>query len=92
MKGKLEEAVKSLGFAKLSIFNPPILERKNTDRSGEVIGVKVMRFITGLGLFRSQRSMPTDVLARALINAAKVKEDGVHIYESEAIWNCAKRP
>jgi hypothetical protein len=45
MKGKLEDAVKSLGFAKLSIFNPPILERKNTDRTGEVIGLKVIRFL-----------------------------------------------
>jgi uncharacterized protein YbjT (DUF2867 family) len=90
MKGKLEIDVKSLGFAKLSIFNPPILERKNTDRSGEVIGVKIMRLVTELGLFRSQRPMPTEVLARALVNAAKAKEDAVHIYKADAIWNCAK--
>jgi hypothetical protein len=28
MKGLLEEAVKALGFAKLTIFNPPVLIRK----------------------------------------------------------------
>jgi uncharacterized protein YbjT (DUF2867 family) len=92
MKGKLEEAVKSLGFAKLSIFNPPILERKNTDRSGEVIALKVMRFITGLGLFRSQRPMPTEVLAKALVSAAKRGENGTHLYPAEAIWQLAATP
>jgi hypothetical protein len=89
MKGKLEEAVKSLGFAKLSIFNPPILERKNTDRSGELIGVKVMRFITGLGLFQSQKPMPTEVLAKALVNAAKENDYGSHQYSAQAIWQLA---
>lgn len=90
MKGQLEEAVKSLGFAKLSIFNPPILERKNTDRSGEVLGVKVMRFITGLGLFRSQRPMPTEVLAKALISSAQSKEKGMNLFPAEAIWKLAE--
>jgi hypothetical protein len=91
MKGKLEDAVKSLGFAKLSIFNPPILERKNTDRTGEVIGVKVIRFLNNLGLFRSQRPMPTEVLAKAMVNAAKIREDGVHTYNADAIWKSGYR-
>ena len=90
MKGQLEEVVKSLGFPKLSIFNPPILERTDTDRTGEVIGVKVMRFITGLGLFSSQRPMPTEVLAEALVKAAKVKEGGIHIYKADDIWTLAR--
>ena len=91
MKGKLEDAVKSLGFAKVSIFNPPILERKNTDRTGEVIGVKVIRFLNNLGLFRSQRPMPTEVLAKAMVNAAKIREDGVHTYNADAIWKSGYR-
>jgi uncharacterized protein YbjT (DUF2867 family) len=90
MKGQLEDAVKSLGFPKVSIFDPPILERKNTDRSGEVIGVKVIRFVNQLGLFRSQRPMPTEVLAKALINAVKSSENGVHAFPAEAIWKCAE--
>jgi hypothetical protein len=90
MKGRLEDAVKSLGFAKLSIFNPPILERKNTDRTGEVIGLKVIRSLNQLGLFQSQRPMPTETLAKALVNSARVKENGIHIYKTEAIWKCAE--
>lgn len=87
MKGQLEVAVKSLGFPKLSIFNPSILERKHTDRTGEVVGLKVMHFLSKLGLFRSQRPMPTEILARALGNSAKTEETDVHIYRAEAIWN-----
>ena len=90
MKGQLEDAVKSLGFAKLSIFNPPILERKNTDRSGEVIGLKVIRFLNKIGLFGSQKPMPTEILAKALINSARANENGVHIYKADAIWKCAE--
>jgi hypothetical protein len=56
MKGQLEDAVKGLGFSKLSIFNPPILERKNTDRSGEVIGLKVIRFLQQDRTFRFSKT------------------------------------
>ena len=90
MKGQLEEAVKSLGFPKLSIFNPPILERENSDRTGEVIGLKVIRFLNQLGLFPSQKPMPTEILAKALVNSARVEEDGVHIFKGEEIWKCAE--
>ena len=90
MKGQLEDAVKGLGFSKLSIFNPPILERKNTDRTGEVIGLKVIRFLNKFGLFRSQKPMPAEILAKALINSARANENGVHIYKADAIWKCAE--
>ena len=89
MKGQLEEAVKSLGFPKLSIFNPPILVRKNSDRTGEVIGLKAIRFFNKLGLFRSQKPLPTEILAKALINAAKIKENGIYTYQDEEIWKCS---
>ena len=90
MKGQLEEAVKGLGFANLSIFNPPILERKNTDRTGEVIGLKAIKFLNKFGIFASQKPMPTELLAKALINSAKAGEPGVHIYKPDAIWKCAQ--
>lgn len=89
MKGKLEEAVKSLEFPKLSIFNPPVLVRKNSDRTGEVIALKATRFFNKLGLFRSQKPLPTEVLAKAMINAAKVKETGIHTYQGKEIWKCS---
>jgi hypothetical protein len=39
MKGELEEAVKNLHFNKLTIFKPGMLDRKNTNRTGEVFGL-----------------------------------------------------
>ena len=89
MKGQLEKAVKALGFAKLSIFNPPVLVRKNSDRTGEVIALKATQFLNKLGLFQSQKPLPTEVLAKALINSAKLKGPGVHTYQGDAIWKAA---
>lgn len=86
MKGQLEDAVRSLAFPKLGIFNPPVLERKNSDRIGEVIALKATRFFNKIGLFHSQKPLPTEVLAKALINAAKIKENGIRTYQGEAIW------
>jgi len=71
IKGELEDAVKALQFHKTTIFNPGMLQRKNTDRSGEVVMEKVLHFINMLGLFRKHKPLSTDVLAQAMINASK---------------------
>jgi uncharacterized protein YbjT (DUF2867 family) len=89
IKGELEVAVKALGFQNLSIFNPPILARKNSDRAGEVAGVRLIRFFNKLGLLRSQRPMPTKVLAQAMINAAKTNKTAIAAYNPTAIWKSA---
>lgn len=71
MKGQLEEAVKVLGFSKLTIIKPPILMRKDSDRTFEVLGLKAIQFMNKAGLFRSQQPLPTEMLAKAMINSAK---------------------
>lgn len=71
MNEQLEVAVKALGFPKLSIFKPPVLDRKNSDRTNEVLAVKATRILNLIGLFRSQKPLPTGMLAKALMNAAK---------------------
>lgn len=90
MKGLLEEAVKTLKFPRLSIFNPPALIRKNSDRANEVAGLKAIQFINKIGLFRSQKPLPTEILAAAMINSAKTKDNGISMLEGKAIWKCAK--
>ena len=92
MKGHLEGAVKALGFAKLSIFNPPVLVRKNSDRKGEVIAVKATQFLNMLRLFQAQKPLPTEVLAKALINSAKIKGNGIYTFQGDAIWRAAGAP
>lgn len=85
MKGQLEVAVKALGFQKLIIFKPPILIRKNSDRSLEVAGWKVIRFLNKLGLFRAQKPLETEVLAQAMVNAVKAGGDGVVVLKGREI-------
>ena len=89
MKGKLEEAVKALGFPSISIFNPPLLIRKGTDRAVEKIMKTVLTFLNKFGLLISQKPLPTDVLAKAMIQAAKEKKPGVATYKEQGIWALA---
>ncbi|WP_034300935.1 NAD(P)H-binding protein [Bacillus cihuensis] len=89
MKGQLEEAVKALGFPKLAIFNPPLLIRKNSDRTMEVAGLKTIQFFNKIRIFRSQKPLPTEILAQAIINSAKSKEYGITTIKGKAIWKCA---
>ncbi|MEE6128428.1 NAD(P)H-binding protein [Chryseobacterium arthrosphaerae] len=76
MKGELEEAVKQLHFNKITIFKPGMLERKNSERTGEVLGSRIIRFVNKLGLLESQKPLPTDILAKAMINSSKIKSNG----------------
>ncbi|UEQ77500.1 NAD(P)H-binding protein [Chryseobacterium arthrosphaerae] len=76
MKGELEEAVKQLHFNKITIFKPGMLERKNSERTGEVLGSRIIRFANKLGLLESQKPLPTDILAKAMINSSKIKSNG----------------
>ncbi|WP_034753365.1 NAD(P)H-binding protein [Chryseobacterium daeguense] len=76
MKGELEEAVKQLHFNKITIFKPGMLERKDSDRAGEVLGSRIIKFANKIGLLESQKPLPTDVLAKAMINSSKIKSNG----------------
>lgn len=76
MKGELEEAVRKLHFNKITIFKPGMLERKDSERTGEVLGSRIIKFANTLGLFESQKPLPTDVLAKAMINSSKIKSNG----------------
>ncbi|WP_294263290.1 NAD(P)H-binding protein [uncultured Chryseobacterium sp.] len=76
MKGELEDAVKKLHFTKITIFKPGMLERKDSDRPGEVLGSRIIKFANRLGLLESQKPLPTNVLAKAMINSSKIKSNG----------------
>lgn len=69
MKGALEEAVKKLNFPRLLIFQPSILIRSNSDRSGENFTVKAFRFLNKLGILKRYRPMPTKILAEKMLSA-----------------------
>lgn len=76
MKGELEDAVRQLHFNKITIFKPGMLERKDSDRTGEVLGSRIIKFANKIGLLESQKPLPTNILAKAMINSAKIKSNG----------------
>ena len=88
MKGELEEAIQQLHFQKEVIMRPPLLIRKNTTKTDEKVVVVVLKVLNALGLFKKQRPMPTEVVAKAMIVAAKQGVSGV--FEPTDIWNLAK--
>ena len=69
-------------------MRPPSLIRKNTTKANEKIAVAVLKVLNALGLFKKQRSMPTEVVAKAMIVVVKKGSSGV--FESTDIWNLAK--
>lgn len=87
MKGQLEEDIKKLGFRSLAIMRPPSLIRKDTDRFGERISVKMLQGLNKIGLLTSIRPMPTSQVANAMIIMAKRADEAVKILEPEDIWN-----
>ena len=86
MKGQLEEDVKKLGFRSLYIMRPPSLIRKDTDRFGESVSVKILLALNKIGLLRSIRPMPTAQVAHAMIAMAKQAKEGVFTFEPKNIW------
>ncbi|MCS3869979.1 uncharacterized protein YbjT (DUF2867 family) [Chryseobacterium ginsenosidimutans] len=91
MKGELEEAVKQLHFNKITIFNPGMLERKDSDRTGEVLGSRIIKFANKIGLLESQKPLPTDILAKAMINSSKIKSNGYSNIKLGNIFCFAKK-
>lgn len=85
IKGELEDAVSLLGFKRLIIFRPSILDGKRLEkRSGEKIGLIFTRFITQL-IFKRYRPTPVDILAEKMIRSALYEVNGCHIVEGTGI-------
>lgn len=91
MKGELEREVKGLHFNKLTIFAPGILDRKNSERTGEVLGGKIVKFANKLGILQQQKPLPTEVLAQAMVNSAKIKSNGYSKIKLGNIFSFAEK-
>lgn len=76
MKGKLEDYLQELHFPQYIIFRPGPLIRENTDRLGEKISVKVIKFFNALGLFKNLKPITTAYLAQKLVKAPKALPSG----------------
>jgi uncharacterized protein YbjT (DUF2867 family) len=85
VKGELEAALAKLGYARLSIFRPSLLQGDRQEfRAGEEIG----NFLAGAFSFvipAQWKPTPVDHLAKAILNAAINDRPGHRIYESGEI-------
>lgn len=78
IKGELEDSVKKLPFDSIQIFQPPILIRQpKLIRSGERIGIKIFRNLNKIGILKSQKPLPVQILAKKMVveikSAKKIK-------------------
>lgn len=91
MKGELEQSIKDLHFNKVTIFQPGMLERKDTSRPGEVLGGKIIKFANKFGILTHQKPLPTAVLAQALINSSKIKSNSYSKIKLGSIFSFAEK-
>ena len=87
MKGQLEDAVKALDFSCLLIFQPSVLIRSNSDRSGENFTVKAFKFLNKLGILKRYRPMPTEILAEKMLSAVYNSPKGTFTFALNKIFS-----
>jgi uncharacterized protein YbjT (DUF2867 family) len=91
-KGELEEALRKVGFASLSLLRPSFLMgQRAEDRPGERLGIAAAKVASGLMVLglRRYRGIDADVVARALVAAGISAEPGVHVAEYDALTELA---
>ena len=67
IKGELDKAVAALPFKQTHIFRPGFLLRQpDKIRPMEKLGIAIIQFFNRLGLFKSQKPLPVDVLAQKM--------------------------
>ena len=87
MKGQLEDAIKALGFSCLLIFQPSVLIRSNSDRSGENFTAKAFKFLNKLGILKRYRPMPTAILAQRMRREVATSNKGIHTFTLDEIFH-----
>lgn len=69
IKGQLDNAVANLPFNQIHIFRPGFLLRQpDKIRPMEKLGIAIFNAFNKLGLFKSQKALPVEVLAQKMIS------------------------
>jgi uncharacterized protein YbjT (DUF2867 family) len=85
VKGEMEQAVASLGFARVGIFRPSLLRANRSEsRPSERLALHLMK-LGDYFLPKKYRSVPARSVALAMLHLAKEKRAGVQIIESDRI-------
>jgi len=88
MKGQLEDDIKQVGFARLIILKPSLIERPNSVRGNEKMAFSVLNFFNKIGLFKSYSPISTINLAKVIIDVY-FHQIGkpIEVYENNYILN-----
>ncbi len=88
IKGALESSIKSLGFNKIHIFQPPSLIRQTElIRSGERYSIKFLHVINKLGFFKSFKPILVKDLAKKIVKESLLNQiEGVVVYKSKDLF------
>ncbi|MBO61362.1 MAG: hypothetical protein CMO63_05260 [Verrucomicrobiales bacterium] len=88
IKGALESSIKSLGFNKIHIFQPPSLIRQpELIRSGERYSIKFLHVINKLGFFKSFKPILVKDLAKKIVKESLLNQiEGVVVYKSKDLF------
>ena len=94
VKGDLERQLENFGFESLHIFRPSVLlGDRNESRPAERFGqwlARALQFAMA-GPLEKYRGMPADVLAKAMVAAARIGEPGRHVYHWREITRLAEK-
>lgn len=92
MKGKLEDALWNLNPKRLLIHRPSILDGPRQEkRSGERLGLAIMRLLGHIPLFMKYRPIHADLVSKALIQSTFEDAKGLKIYEMNEMFELAAR-
>ncbi|WP_311764923.1 NAD-dependent epimerase/dehydratase family protein [Paenibacillus agricola] len=94
VKGQVEEGLEQLKLPALHIFHPSLLlgdrqEARMGERIGSALSIVVSPLMVG-GL-RKYKPIQAEVVAKGMIEAAKLGNKGIHRYEYEQIAELANR-
>ena len=89
IKGQLDNAVASLPFKQTHIFRPGFLLRQpDKIRPMEKLGIAIFDAFNKLGLFKSQKALPVEVLAQKMISVLfKPVTTNFQVYSLDSIFD-----
>ena len=89
IKGQLDKAVCALPFKQIHIFRPGFLLRQpDKIRPMEKIGIAIVNGLNNIGLLKSQKPLPVEVLAQKMISVLfKPAASHFQVYSLDAIFD-----
>lgn len=90
IKGELDEAVSKLAFERIAILRPAqLVGKRDEKRSGEEIGLKVIRLLIKMGLLKKRLPIEGKTVAQAMLNAV-LADNEKRIYTGNELFRLAE--